>query len=221
MSDFGMEPVDKIQAREEALQALGLDQSASSLEIRNAWREIAFHAHPDHTGGECKQFSRAKAAYDLLRKEGLTGKPQGPARPRRPKLKKRLIELADDAVAMCRGLLDPDRALPHHEDMAQPQPAARDCDHVPTAVGCHGRHLTFFVETPVREGANRVALPTSILSSCHKFEGEVLSFQVKSGGAGEVIVPDSIRSRKFPGARSVTIRFETDQTALDEFWQTS
>jgi len=59
-----MEPVDKINARTDALADLGLAANASPDDIRNAWRQIAFHAHPDHTGGDCADFSRAKVAYD-------------------------------------------------------------------------------------------------------------------------------------------------------------
>ncbi len=215
-----MEPVDKIQARTEALQVLGLDQTASSSDIRNAWRDIAFHAHPDHTGGDCAQFSQAKAAYDFLRDEGLTGAVAGPARPKRPKLRRRLVELAEEAIATCQSLLDPDRALAYRDADGQPKARPRpSSDHIPTAVGCHGRDLTFFVATPVCEGENRVALPTSLLANRRKIEAEILAFRAKNSGAGEVVVPDTIRERKFPGARSVKIRFEAGQRAREQFWQ--
>lgn len=219
-SDLGMEPVDRIQARAEALHTLGLDQTASASEIRAAWRTIAFHAHPDHTDGDCSQFSRAKSAYDFLRKSGLAGKGAGPAKPRRPKLRKRLVELADKDVEACQSLLDPDRALPCGTQDKEETPLRRNSDHIPNAIGCYGRDLTYFVATPVCEGENRVALPTSILAGFRTVETEILSFQAKNGGSGEVVVPDTIRERKFPGARSVKIRFDATQETREQFWQT-
>lgn len=215
-----MEPVEKIQARLEALHVLGLDQTATASDIRNAWRDIAFHAHPDHTGGDCNQFAQAKSAYDYLRKNGLAGKGAGPAQPRRPKLRKRIIELDEKDISACLKLLDPSRALSFGETSTEDCPlSARNSDHVPEAIGCYGRDLTYFVATPVCEGENRVALPTSVLAGFRTVETEILSFQAKNGGAGEVVVPDTIRERKFPGARSVRIRFEADQATREQFWQ--
>lgn len=213
-----MEPVDKIQARVDALRALGLDQTATASDIRNAWRDIAFRAHPDRTGGDSVQFAEAKSAFDLLRREGLVTKAAGPARPRRPKLRARLIELAEDALESCRSLLGVGGALPHDDHSAPCRNSEQtNADHIPSAVGCRGRDLTFFVATPVCEGKNRVALPTSILTSGRKFEAEILSFQATSSGAGEVVVPDTIRERKFPGAKSVRIRFEADPRMSEAF----
>ncbi|KIC46904.1 molecular chaperone DnaJ [Ruegeria sp. ANG-S4] len=220
-----MEPVDKINARAEALRTLGLSQDATANDIRNAWREVAFRAHPDHTGGDYSGFSKAKIAYDFLRKEGLTAADStGPAQPRRPKLKKRLIDLAASEIEICRDMLRPDRALCHMAGYADETPPAGEtdaADHVPDAVGCFGRELTYFVTTPVCEGPNRVALPTSVLSSGRKSDPEILSFQSRNAGPGEVVVPDTIRERKFPGAKSVKIRFEADHSLRDAFWLAS
>ncbi|WP_170478563.1 J domain-containing protein [Ruegeria arenilitoris] len=217
-----MEPVDNIKARVEALQALGLSHGANASDIRDAWRDIAFHSHPDHTGGDYSGFSKAKTAYDFLRKEGLTAnKPDKSSLPRRPQLKKRLIDLDANEIEHCRSMLRPNQVLPH---AGNKQRAAEDSDaqglassHVPEAIGCFGRELTYFVATPVCEGSNRVVLPTSVLASCRKGEPEILTFQSKSTGAGEVVVPDAIRERKFPGAKSVKIRFEADQSSRETF----
>ncbi|MGV6805688.1 MAG: J domain-containing protein [Ruegeria sp.] len=215
-----MEPVDKIQARAEALEALGLDQTASGTELRNAWRKIAFQAHPDRAGGDSKRFSQAKSAYDFLRKDGMFGKPAGSAFPRRPKLRKRIVELAEDTIEACRHLLKPIQTHLSETQAPNQTTAASECtDHIPAAVGCHGRDLTYFVATPVSEGENRIALPTSILASCRNVETEILSFQAKNAGGGEIVIPDPIRERKFPGARSVKIRFEAGQKDREHFWQ--
>ena len=111
-----MEPVDKVRARTDALADLGLPPSASSNEIREAWRQIAFHSHPDHRDGDSSGFSRAKAAYDFLRNEGLTkrgGGKAGQAQPRRPRLKKRIIELPQEDIAACKAMLSPEEVLSH------------------------------------------------------------------------------------------------------------
>ncbi len=215
-----MEPVEKFRARADALSALGLDHSAGSDDIRDAWRHIAFHAHPDHTDGDCTSFARAKEAYDLLRREGLTAKGPASGKPRRPKLRKRVIELDSTDVDACRMLLN--TALTHDQDgQEMNMQDLANADHIPDAVGFHGRHLTYFVSTPVCEGANRIALPTSFLASARRMETEVLSFESKNAGAGEVVVPDAITERKFPGAKSVRIKFEADQQMRDEFWLAS
>ncbi|WP_170331856.1 J domain-containing protein [Ruegeria arenilitoris] len=214
-----MEPVDKINARADALAALGLDQTAESDDIRDAWRHIAFRAHPDHRNGDCAHFTRAKEAYDFLRSEGLTVKGRATGTPRRPQLRKRVIELESTDIDACRMLLN--TALTHSPDgddtSADPHFTA-EADHIPEAVGFYGRHLTYFVSTPVQEGANRVALPTSFLASARRLETELLSFQSKDTGAGEVVVPETITTRKFPGAKSVRIKFDADQQVRDDFW---
>ncbi|MDA7964754.1 DnaJ domain-containing protein [Ruegeria sp.] len=218
--------MSKIKARAEALEALGLSQGASADEIREAWRTVAFHAHPDHTGGDYSGFAQAKSAYDFLRKEGLTAQNRsGPAVPRRPQLRKRVVELTRADLDACRDLLSPDPALPDMSDRGETDQAGKrddtPADHIPDAIGCFGRDLTYFVKTPVSEGSNRVALPTSVLAGSRKAEAEVLTFQSKNSGQGEVVIPDALRERKFPGARSVRIRFDSDQQMQDDYWLAS
>ncbi|UWR05044.1 J domain-containing protein [Ruegeria conchae] len=216
-----MEPVSKVKARAEAFQVLGLPTHANANDIRDAWRNIAFHDHPDHTDGDHSVFSKAKSAYDFLRSEGLTRKGvTSSSTPRRPRLKKRVIELDADEIKACRDLLNPEYVL---SDMSAIDHAAtsddqdQSSDHVPDAIGCFGRDLTYFVASSVCEGENRVALPTSVLASCRKTETEILTFKSKGAGSGEIVIPDPIRERKFPGARSVRIRFEADQQMRDLF----
>ncbi len=223
-----MEPADKIRARQDALAHLGLDPSANSDDIREAWRHIAFHAHPDHTEGDSSGFANAKAAYDLLRREGMVAKgTAGSAarKPRRPKIRKRVIELDATAIDACRDMLRNVLSQSKESD-ADPVSSGKGAqsalsDHIPEAVGCNGRHLTYFVTSSVCEGANRVALPTTVLAGCRHAETEVLSFQSKESGAGEVVVPDAIMARKFPGAKSVRIRFESNQRTRDDYCMAS
>lgn len=222
-----MEPVTKVQARTDALRVLGLSQDASANDIRDAWRNIAFQAHPDHTGGDYGGFSRAKTAYDFLRKEGFaTRRKVDDTAPRRPRLKRRLIDLKSAEIEACKGLLNPDPALEYAPDGAQKtqgagkKPSAAS-DHIPDAVGCYGRDLTYFVPSSVCKGENRIALPTSLLASGKKHEADILTFQSKNAGGGEIIIPDTICARKFPGAKSVKIRFEADQDVRDSYWLAS
>ncbi|WP_170783906.1 J domain-containing protein [Ruegeria lacuscaerulensis] len=213
-----MEAVEKMKARAAALAALGLDQTAGSEDIRQAWRNIAFNVHSDRTRGDSSEFTRAKEAYDLLRLEGLVSKGAQPGKPRRPKLRKRVISLDITDIDACRTLLN--KALPQSAGGADETCTADqigDSDHIPEAVGFHGRNLTYFVSSPVRQGQNRVALPTSVLAGARRTETEVLSFQAKETGGGEVVVPDTIRDRKFPGAKSVRIRFDASKQIRDEF----
>ncbi|WP_282021502.1 J domain-containing protein [Ruegeria faecimaris] len=220
-----MEPFDKVSARANAFGTLGLAQSASSDDIREAWRDIAFEAHPDKNGGDGAALANAKAAYDLLRSEGLAGKGlagSAAGKPRRPRLRKRVIQLETQDIDACRAMLN--TALPHLQDSpdtpADSQDADRlqDADHIPDAVGLHGRNLTYFISAPVCEGANRVALPTSVLAGSKRVKTEILSFQSKDAGTGEVVVPVALATKKFPGARSVRIRFNADQQTQDEYW---
>jgi len=61
-----MSPLERVQARTAALEALGLEGSASSREIRKAWKRVAFETHPDRSAGETAAFLRAKTAFEYL-----------------------------------------------------------------------------------------------------------------------------------------------------------
>lgn len=51
---------------EEAYATLGVDPSASSAEVRRAYREQAKELHPDSADGEEEAFKELTAAYELL-----------------------------------------------------------------------------------------------------------------------------------------------------------
>jgi len=219
-----MQTVDKTKARADALEMLGLDSRASSNDIRDAWRDIAFRAHPDHAGSDHAEFARAKAAYDFLRDEGLTthGDDARLAQPRRPRLRSRVLELSEEEIADCQAMLYAGLPITNNaetQNLSDAETAACDTpsDHVPNAIGRYGRNLTYFVQTPVSLGANRVALPTSVLTNSRQTETEVLSFQSKNAGAGQMEIPETIRQSKFPGAKSVRILFEADQDTRNRF----
>ncbi len=208
-----MEPIDRIKARASALEVLGLAHRAGSDEVRAAWRSIAFRAHPDHRHGDSSKFTQAKKAYDFLRAEGLAGKDDesdAPTMPKRPTLQSRVIVLNDDDTRTCQRLLNANPSTPE-------KTAISPSNHVPDVIECSGRNLIYHIPTPVAEGSNRVALPTSILSAANKKDFEVLTFKSKNSGCGELVVPEPIRLRKFPGAKSVIIRFsaQADHSKAD------
>ena len=90
-----------------------------------------------------------------------------------PTVQSRVTKLNDDDTSACRGMLNADPAT-------SSDCAASPSDHIPDAIGSHGRNLIYYIPTPVVEGSNRVALPTSILSAANKKDFEVLTFNSKN-----------------------------------------
>ncbi|MEM9901987.1 MAG: J domain-containing protein [Pseudomonadota bacterium] len=113
-----------------------------------------------------------------------------------------LFEIGDDAPARapCAAHLRLHRDAP--SDMRR---IARD--HVAHAIERQGRQITYLVAASLAPGVNRVALPTAILEDRRKPRPEILALSVSRAVAGEVTIPDDVRSRLFPGARGVRIRF--------------
>lgn len=54
-------------SRADALRTLGLDEDASQVEIRRAYRRLARRTHPD-AGGDAAEFRRVRAAFEALGK---------------------------------------------------------------------------------------------------------------------------------------------------------
>ena len=206
-------PIERMRARAEAFNVLGLSESAAPGEIRAAWRRVAFEVHPDRTGGDYADFMRAKAAYELLRPDGEAGAPSSASATRgfrtgrsptgaRPRVATRRVTLGAESVEACRALLETGEA-----GEPVPEAAASAAGHVPDAVERHGRSLTYIVETELSKGINRVALPTALLEDNRRVKPRIVTVRAARSGAAEVRVPDRQRARLFPGARSVTIRF--------------
>lgn len=218
-----MDPIDRVRARADALAELGVDKNADTEEIRQAWRRIAFEAHPDHGASDTIGFSRAKAAYDLLRAEtreaGLQAmRRAATAAVRRPAIRTRIVDLTEEERLACAALLSEsansaetaafeDAIAVRDADVIPTSMSIDTRDHVPGAVSCRGRSLTYCVPSHFRTGLNRIAVPPSVLVNAREDRPKILTFRAPRAGSGEFSVPVEMLSRLFPGARSVSIRF--------------
>jgi hypothetical protein len=211
-----------------ARELLGVGTYADEGEIRAAWRRAAFKAHPDKNDGRDECFARARAAYELLSSNASDAQCRafvaetavraavgGAAAPRKPRVVTRFIPLPAEAVTACRALFgpalqgaEPDRKVAANcNDPSSNVIETGIADHVPVAVAVHGRSLIYQIATPLVRGVNRVSLPTGLLRDKNLEKAEIVTFRSPSAGSGEIVAPDSIRERLFPGARSVHIRF--------------
>src|SRR6056297_1469605 len=192
-------PIERIRARSEAFQVLGLSESAAPGEIRAAWRRMAFEVHPDRTGGDYAHFMRAKEAYDLVRDDGESGAAcatggtgqrfrTGVATPAgaRPRVATRRTPLALEAMEACRALLRETGGDPESDGEA----GEAATEHLPEAIERHGRRLTYIVPTPLVEGLNRVALPTALLEDNRRVKPRILTVRAAQSGPCEVRVPE-------------------------------
>ncbi|MEL6205297.1 MAG: DnaJ domain-containing protein [Pseudomonadota bacterium] len=215
-----MKPLERIRAREAALGMLGVTRSAEPEEVRAAWHKLAFEWHPDRNGGDPTAFLEAQAAYELVHE--TIGSEEAPQtfqvarrvptgfrrRPRRPAVTERQIDLTAETVSACRSLFG---AGATNSDEAENDGAARS-DHVPHAMLCAGRSVTFLVSTPLVDGVNRVALPTGVLTDRRHPAPKVILVRSDGGGQGEMQMLDAVAGQSVPGARRVEIRFGVGDT---------
>lgn len=150
-----------------------------------------------------------------------SGDPAGPtpsAAPRRPatagarpKVATRVDPIDAEVLSACRRLLGagPDGITAIPDTAAD---AELPTDHVPRAIRRAGRRLTYIVATPLETGDNRVALPTAPLRDSREADPQLVSFRSPKSGTGRISIPEEMRSRLFPGARSVNIQFADSAT---------
>ena len=206
-----MRPALAARKHAQALDVLGLNQFANHTDIRAAWRKQAFETHPDRPGGSVDAFRRVNEAYEIL--SGSKGAkawtppsetygapdPQptvDPDRPARPRIKTSIVELSQSVAELCRSELENASAS---NDAAQ---------HVPVSMRRKGREVSYVVASTLREGVNRVALPTGELESRKKgLRPEMLDLNARQDGRATIEVPESVRTSKFPGAQRVRIHF--------------
>lgn len=230
-----MTPIDKVQARATAFEALGIDVHATSSDIRAAWRRIAFEKHQGVGKAIQEEFAHAKQAYDFLKNEiragrlpeqnaaaTATARPAPPPSPmNRPNITPRTIRFSAAEIAACRDALAAHRpaVAAHgeaaviamgsttHASQAMRSPMA---DHVPEAVLRQGRSLIYTIPTPLAVGGNRVALPHAFTDGKPRVKPVVLTILTSALGFLEISIPEEMRARLLPEARKVRIRFSED-----------
>ena len=231
-----MTPLRRLQIREDALGVLGLDLKATPKDIRAAWKKRAFVAHPDRPNGSLEEFERIRLAYDFLCGEGAAtermqrpnpinpkvrrrSKPAPTAQVRRPRVTTRIIDVSAEIADECRKVLQ--RGAHIEKELAKKSVISKLCDggpasaeepaenfrHIPRAIRRRGRQLSYIIQTPLREGANRIALPTSAVQSAETSDARVLQIKSSKSGKGTVQMPESVLQKMFPGANQVRIHF--------------
>ncbi|QMU57245.1 MAG: DnaJ domain-containing protein [Boseongicola sp.] len=205
-----MTPLAKAKAVAEAQDILGVPAYASEPQIREAWKKLAFEMHPDRGVGSNDQLANINAAYSLLKDRCESGqtnadyweKAKAQTRPAsqmvkpRPGLKTKTDDLGDTAKAECQALLDENEA-----------PETGTADHLPVSIRRRGRDFVYIVETGLNRGMNRIAVPTGDLVNSRRVTPRLVNFMASANGAGSFNVPDDLRAKLFPGARSVRIDF--------------
>ncbi len=221
-----MEPIDRAQARAQALQSLGVSPSADAQEIRTAWKRAAFSSHPDHAGGDLSAFIKAKRAYEFLNGSGdfedfveepstVAPEPEPEdARRARPTATARVVTFSDQVIAACVDLLDetlaPGVAHPavvSLDGLLAQLPGAPITDHVATSVLKKGRELTYIIDSDLVRGINRVAVPTGLLENPRRPRLKVIAFLFDENGAFEMDIPTCTLADIGRGERQMVLRF--------------
>ncbi|MGI9390597.1 MAG: J domain-containing protein [Boseongicola sp.] len=211
-----MTPIEKAQAVANAQDILGVATHATEIELRKAWKKLAFEMHPDRGNGTSHELANINAAYNLLRtrsqahfpnSEPANDAPASPAsntrparsgvtakrvRPR-PVHSAKITSLTELIVDRCRKTLD--------------DGGATKADHVPAAIRRMGREVEYIVETPLAKGVNRIALPVCDYSGTGQSTIRTITFSASDNGAGTFSIPEHLRRQLFRGARDVRIHF--------------
>ena len=211
-----MTPIEKAQAVADAQEILGVATHATEVELRNAWKKLAFEMHPDRGSGSSHELANINAAYNLLKNRSRQAFPvpgsafPGPANsapakkparrnsspngvhPRRV-TKARITELTELVAARCRKMLD---------DGGETQ-----ADHLPEAIRRCGREIEYLVATQLAKGVNRIALPICDYRGTRQSTIRTITFSASDSGSGTFTIPDHLRHDLFPGARTVRIHF--------------
>lgn len=206
-----MTPIAKSRAVADAEALLGVRHNAPQSELRAAWKRLVFEKHPDRGMGTNADMADINAAYSLLRAQQIDrsvpepSPEQSNAAPRkvtpsrvrpRPEPKAREKTVSGETRALCEAAL---------ARVAETAPAARG--HVPVRMIRRGRQVTYFVETPLKKGLNRISLPTGDFIDSRKTLPRVITVQSPATGAARFTVPDAMLARKFPGVTHAEILF--------------
>lgn len=212
-----MSPIQNCRATDQALNILGLSQIPTFDKLRKVRRDMIFAQHPDHCADSQVDLGDINKAYETLRPLCQTTelKPECAASgtgtlPRRPQSRERVEIIADAAKQKCQDLLtslhSTSSAGKRRWSSFQEMEAIRD--HVPVRVKRCGRDISYLIASPLKEGMNRVALPTGELVDKRKPKIEIIKLKSKRAGEGCYTVPAEQLAKRFPGARSVQLHFQ-------------
>ncbi len=206
-----MTPVEKAQAVAAAQEILGVATHATEVELRSAWKKLAFEMHPDRGTGTSHELANINTAYNLLRTRSrqlypntkpansATRKQQAPGKPApkhlrpHPVVSAKITPLTELVTARCRKFLN--------------DGGETEADHVPEAIRRCGREIEYLVTTRLAKGVNRIALPICDYSGTNKSSTRTITFSASASGSGTFTIPDHLRRDLFRGARDVRIHF--------------
>lgn len=193
-----MTPIERMKIRSDALATLGLKGSPTRSELRKVFRKLAFEKHPDHGNGSAEEFASITDAYSHLLETAIDDIEPTPADVpaysfKRPTMMGTKTAVCGRAVSACRDVLDA------HEGSGTL--------HVSTHLNRRGRILTYYVPSEPGLGLNKVAVATVDESDTDDIQAEVVDIWSSDVVGGVYTVPAQTCARKFPGVRSVQIRF--------------
>ncbi len=207
-----MSPIDRLTSRNLAFETLGVAADATRMDIRQAYRMLAFKKHPDQHPECGDEFSRITEAYRFICDHadelgivdgvpandpepvsGANGSAVTPRRVSRPTLQATEEEFDAQTQADCEA---------HIEDQG-----GEGTWHIAKAVYRMGRNLTYYVATPLTKGRNEVVLPTGMLVDSRKTLPKIVAFDYRDATAGCFELPEDVCAAHFPGARKIQIRF--------------
>jgi len=195
-----MFPIERITIRAQAFTILGVSPDATRDEIRHAFRKLTSNK-ARHRADEIERITEAfryvcENADELGIPEAPppANMPDAPRRMSRPSV--RAEETAFDTATLneCKALLE-----------VEGGPGAL---HVATRLHRRGRSLTFFVEAPMAQGRNEVALPTGMLADSRRVLPRIVAFDSRETMGGRYDMPAGMCAKHFPGARAFSISFE-------------
>lgn len=196
-----MTPIERMSEKSRALDILNLPNSATTGDIRAAFKKLVQERHPDHGGGSSEEFAAINDAYHFLwnntaelgiRNTMSSHRTISRTVSRRPSIQPTETAFSEQVIRECEAALPSDSL--HRQ-------------HVSTQLHRIGRRLTYFVPSAPANGPNEVAVPTGELVDSRHARPQVVELDASDLSAGVYDVPQDLCATLFPGARSVKIHF--------------
>ncbi len=144
---------------------------------------------------------------------------KGP-RPIRTGMTSRIRDLNETDALECKRLLDEIDCMAEPDEDEQSLRATimntiREADapfvphtnHLPYAIRQSGRRISYMVGDMIKEGVNRVAVPTGVFTDNRKVRPIIVRFKSEKEGIGTHMVSTAALAESFPGAKSVRVHF--------------